>query len=152
MFGDLEEVYSDTLLDHAMSRSHRGTIENTPHSAEAHSPICGDDIELFLRFSGANQVVEARFNSSSESCEISRGSASMLAQEIEGQPLDRANYLLASFRSMLRGKPIADANEIGDLVCLQGLSKYPARVKCAWLPWAALDEILQNYQATTGVR
>lgn len=137
---NLESMYQEVILDHYKNPQHRGLRE--PYQAEVHhvNPSCGDELTLRVQLSDDGQTVED-VSYDTVGCSISQASTSVMAEEIIGMSRDRAMEKLAEFERMItsRGKAEGDEDIIGDGVAFSGVSKYPARVKCALLGWKAFQ-------------
>lgn len=137
---NLESMYQEVILDHYKHPQHAGLRE--PYEAEVHhvNPSCGDELTLRVHLSSDSSTVED-VSYHAEGCSISQASTSVMAEEIIGQPLDSAMAKLAEFEKMItsRGAEMGDEDLIGDGIAFSGVSKYPARVKCALLGWKAFQ-------------
>jgi nitrogen fixation NifU-like protein len=148
MSTDLDALYQEIILDHYKNPQHAGLRE--PFEAEVHhvNPTCGDEVTLRVHLSGEGEdAVVEDVSYDSMGCSISVASASILAEEITGESVAHARATYDAMRRMLtsKGEDPGDEEEIGDGVALSGVAKYPARVKCALLSWAAFTDAL--YQA-----
>lgn len=137
---NLESMYQEVILDHYKNPEHAGLRE--PFEAEVHhvNPSCGDELTLRVHLSADGGVVED-VSYAAEGCSISQASTSVMAQEIIGRPVAEAREKLAEFEAMItsRGQREGDPELIGDGVAFAGVSRYPARVKCALLGWKAFE-------------
>lgn len=137
---NLESMYQEVILDHYKHPIHAGLRD--PFEAEVHhvNPSCGDEITLRVHLSADGRVVED-VSYDAEGCSISQASTSVMAEEIHGKPVAEAMAKLEAFEEMItsRGKKEGDIEVIGDGVAFSGVSKYPARVKCALLGWKAFQ-------------
>ncbi|GAB3697478.1 Fe-S cluster assembly sulfur transfer protein SufU [Corynebacterium nasicanis] len=137
---NLESMYQEVILDHYKNPQHVGLRE--PFDAEVHhvNPSCGDELTLRVRLSADGERIDD-VSYHAEGCSISQASTSVMAEEIVGLPLDEANAKLAEFERMIlsRGTVEGDEDLIGDGIAFTGVSKYPARVKCALLGWKAFQ-------------
>lgn len=133
-------MYQEVILDHYKHPMHSGLRE--PYQAEVHhvNPSCGDELTLRVRLSADGKTVED-VSYDASGCSISQASTSVMAEEIIGLPVEEAMAKLGSFEEMVtsRGKKEGDADVIGDGIAFAGVSKYPARVKCALLGWKAFQ-------------
>lgn len=136
---ELRALYQDMILDHGRRPRHFGEPEAWTHKMEAYNPLCGDRLTLFATIADG-EVKNLRFQG--EGCAISMASASMMCEEVEGQPCTAADALFQRFQQLVTGK--AEANDIGRLEILAGVRSFPSRVKCATLAWHALDHVLQQ--------
>ncbi|WP_156230952.1 Fe-S cluster assembly sulfur transfer protein SufU [Corynebacterium occultum] len=137
---NLESMYQEVILDHYKHPMHAGLRD--PYEAEVHhvNPSCGDEITLRVHLSADGKTVED-VSYDAEGCSISQASTSVMAEEIIGKPVEEAMAKLTAFEEMItsRGKKEGDIEMIGDGVAFSGVSKYPARVKCALLGWKAFQ-------------
>ena len=106
------------------------------------NPVCGDEIRLQLRIEGS-EIAEAKFVG--QGCSISQASVSMMTTLLQGRSLDEAGTLAERFTEMMHGdEDAAKDRALGDLRALQGVSKFPVRIKCALLGFDALQEALKK--------
>jgi nitrogen fixation protein NifU and related proteins len=134
----LDGIYQELILRHYRNPTHRGDMDAPDAVVTMRNPTCGDDIVLQLRVNDG-VIEEVRFKG--QGCAISQASASMMSGMIAGKSFAEAEPLLARFRDLIRGDPEAARDKaLGDLRALAGVSKLPRRVKCAMLPWDALEE------------
>lgn len=136
----LEQMYQEVILDHYKHPQHSGLRD--PYDAEVHhvNTSCGDELTLRVKISEDGKTVED-VSYEAIGCSISQASTSVMAEEIVGQPVEEAFAKLAEFEKMVtsRGEIEGDDEIIGDGVAFAGVSKYPARVKCALLGWKAFE-------------
>jgi len=137
----LDDLYREVILDHYRSPRNKGTLDGATVVVELKNPVCGDEIALYLKLSGG--VVEA-LSFEGRGCSISQASASMMTQAVQGKTLDEARQLIERFKGMVRGELSASEADLGDLEALQGVAKFPVRVKCAVLSWEALKKGLES--------
>ena len=134
----LEQIYQDVILDHYKHPHHRGLRE--PFAAEVHhvNPTCGDEVTLRVALSDdGDRVMDVSY--AGQGCSISQAATSVLADQVIGLPVDTALAAVAAFTEMVssRGAVAGDEDVLGDGIAFSGVSKYPARVKCALLGWLA---------------
>ena len=138
MSGTLDSIYQELILRHYRSPAHRGDMDAPDAVVTMRNPTCGDDIVLQLKVRG-DVIEDVRFKG--QGCAISQASASMMSGLIAGKTFAEAEPILARFRDMLHGDADAARDKsLGDLRALSGVSRLPRRVKCAMLPWDALEE------------
>ena len=137
----LEELYKEVILDHYRDPRNKGRIDPHDVALERNNPLCGDEIELFLRFDG-DKVEAVAFEG--KGCSISQASASMMTEKVNGMSSAEAGRLAESIKRMLSGEEQGDTDSLGDLVSLKGVVKYPVRIKCALLGWNTLLEGLEE--------
>jgi nitrogen fixation NifU-like protein len=137
----LEELYKEVILDHYRAPRNKGRVDPHDVALERNNPLCGDELELFLRYDG--DTLEA-VGFEGKGCSISQASASMMTEKIQSLPIKDAITLAESIKRMMAGEEEGDPNELGDLVSLKGVVKYPVRIKCALLSWNTLLEALEE--------
>ena len=147
--GGLDDLYRRVILDHYQSPRHHGRLAAPDVTTQASNPLCGDEVEVSLLLKG-DRIVDVAFQG--QGCSISQASASMMTDCVKGKTLAEADELLDTFRTMLtdRDAPELDAHELSDLGALQGVRRYPVRVKCALLAWNVLQAGLNLYTGATG--
>ena len=134
MFDDLSELYQEVILDHSRSPRNFRRLEGANREAEGHNPLCGDEVRLYLLMEG-DVVKDISWQGSG--CAISKASASILTTALKGRTRDEVNRLFEKVREMVTtGKQ--NGEDIGKLAVFAGVHKFPARVKCAILPWHAV--------------
>jgi nitrogen fixation NifU-like protein len=138
----ISALYQEMILDHYRRPRNKGAIENPDETIVMKNPLCGDEIEVQIRYDG-DQIADIGF--SGRGCSISQASASMMTQMIKGKSVEEIDELRAQFREMVMGKPDVDEKSLGSLRALSGVAKFPARVKCALLAWNALEEAQRNH-------
>ena len=143
----LNSLYQQLILDHYRSPRNKGELE--PHSVEVHmlNPTCGDEVRLQLHVEDG-RITAARFTG--QGCSISQASVSMMTQRLQGASVEEALSLARAFTRMMHGdeEPARDRS-LGDLRALQGVSRFPVRVKCALLGFDALQEALGRADGET---
>jgi nitrogen fixation NifU-like protein len=136
----MESLYQQIILDHYKHPQHRGLPET--FDAEVHhvNPTCGDEVTLRVRL--ADGVI-ADLGWEGEGCSISQASTSVMSDLVVGKPVDDAMVLQKKFLDLMQSRGSAelseaDEDDLDDAVAFEGVSKYPARVKCALLGWMAM--------------
>ena len=137
----LEDLYKEVILDHYRAPRNKGRLDPHDVALERNNPLCGDEIELFLKFDGEN-LQEIAFDG--KGCSISQASASMMTEKVKGLSVKDAAELAETIKSMMAGQGDGDPNKLGDLVSLKGVVKYPVRIKCALLGWNTLVEAIEE--------
>nr|MBA2600310.1 SUF system NifU family Fe-S cluster assembly protein [Actinomycetota bacterium] len=137
----LEELYKEVILDHYRTPRNKGRVDPHDVALERNNPLCGDEIELFLKFDGGN--VEG-IGFEGKGCSISQASASMMTEKVKGMDAKEAATLAETIKAMMAGETEGDPDELEDLVSLKGVVKYPVRIKCALLGWNTLLEALEE--------
>ncbi|SLM88201.1 Fe-S cluster assembly sulfur transfer protein SufU [Brachybacterium nesterenkovii] len=149
----LTSLYTDIIFEHDKRPLHAGLRE--PFEGEVHhvNPTCGDEITLRLHLTGpVDDPVIEDVSYDAQGCAMSRASASMMADLLRGQSVERAAEISDSFELSMasRGKDAGDEELIGDAVALLGASKFPGRVKCVVMPWKAYRAALVESLAALG--
>ena len=137
----LEELYKEVILDHYRTPRNKGRLDPHDVALERNNPLCGDEIELYVKFNGES-VEGIAFEG--KGCSISQASASMMTEKVKGLPVKDAVGLAESIKRMMAGEEEGNPNELGDLISLKGVVKYPVRIKCALLGWNTLLEALEE--------
>jgi nitrogen fixation NifU-like protein len=137
----LEELYKEVILDHYRAPRNKGRLDPHDVALERNNPLCGDEIELFVKFDG-DDVEGIAFEG--KGCSISQASASMMTEKVQGLPAKDAQLVAESIKRMMAGEEEGDAETLGDLISLKGVVKYPVRIKCALLGWNTLLEALEE--------
>ncbi|ACQ69732.1 MULTISPECIES: Fe-S cluster assembly sulfur transfer protein SufU [Exiguobacterium] len=136
-FNNLDMLYRQVIMDHYKNPRNRGVIEDGV-TVDLNNPTCGDSLRLQLQVED-NIVKDAKFEG--EGCSISLASASMMTQIVKGKTVEEALQLANIFSEMVQGKEYdTDTFDLGDIEALSGVSKFPARIKCATLAWKALEK------------
>ncbi|MGH9028939.1 MAG: Fe-S cluster assembly sulfur transfer protein SufU [Acidimicrobiales bacterium] len=170
---DLEDLYREIILDHYRSPRNRGELESPPaYRVEGFNPLCGDEVVVTILVEDG-RVADIKF--AGIGCSISQSSASLMSSAVKGRPLQEVRELIRTFKSMMSiheatlgpegedadgedadgedagangaGNGLADVRKIGELAALQGVVKFPVRIKCATLGWNALAQGLDEIAA-----
>lgn len=137
---DLRALYEEVILDHnRRPRNYRRVPEGANRHARGDNPLCGDQLQLHLRIE--NGVIKD-VGYDGAGCAISTASASLMTESIKGKTVEQAESLFRGVHDLLIKR--GDAAELGKLQVLAGVRDYPARVKCATLPWHTLEAALKN--------
>lgn len=139
----LDMLYRQVIMDHYKNPRNRGVLEDDSLTINMNNPTCGDRIQLTLKLDDG-KVIDAKFEG--EGCSISMSSASMMTQAIKGKTLEEALKLSEVFSLIMQGKDYEGDLDLGDIEALQGVSKFPARIKCATLAWKAMEKGLKEEQ------
>ncbi len=139
-----DELYQDVVLDHYKSPRNYQALQDADLNAEGFNPFCGDRVKFTARVNDSGEITEVGFTGGG--CAISQASASMRGEQIKGLTLTGAERMVAQFKGMMQGKPVADYKEMGDLIALNGVRKFPVRIKCALLAWSALQDAIAEHR------
>ncbi|QCR33396.1 Fe-S cluster assembly sulfur transfer protein SufU [Lysinibacillus sp. SGAir0095] len=134
---NLDQLYRSVIMDHYKKPRNKGSLDGDSVTIDMNNPTCGDRIHLTLKLNDGI-VEDAKFDG--EGCSISMSSASMMTEVIKGKKLDEALELAQIFSNMMLGEDYTDKYDLGDVEALQGVSKFPARIKCATLAWKAMEK------------
>ena len=144
----LDELYREVILDHYRNPRRRGRLENPTSHAEGLNPLCGDEVSLDLTVENGTVTDVAV---TGQGCSISQASASMMAEAIVDKTIEEITDISHRFRTMMdleEGSAGLDSSRpgeaLGDLEALQGVRRFPVRIKCAALPWTTLQEALDQ--------
>ena len=158
----LEDLYREIILDHYRNPRNRGELASPPATrVEGFNPLCGDEVVVYLDVE-EGRVTDVKI--SGQGCSISQSSASMMSAAVKGRTIDEARALIRAFKGMMsiheqrldgeseataEADAAADAEvKLGDLEALQGVVKFPVRIKCATLSWNTLGQGLDEVAAT----
>lgn len=145
----LDELYREVILDHYRNPRNRQPLDEPGAHADGHNPLCGDEISLDIRVEGDTVTAVSIVG---RGCSISQSSASMMSEAIKGKTRQEIADITARFKAMMDIDNEGDAgldperpgSVLGDLEALQGVRKFPVRIKCANLAWTTLDEALNQ--------
>lgn len=137
---EIAALYQELILDHYRKPRNKGILENADATIEMRNPLCGDEVDLQVIYAG-DSIGDVKF--SGRGCSISQASASMMTQIVKGKSRAEIDEIRTKFRELIMGD-MTSANDksLGSLRALSGVSKFPARVKCALLAWNALETAL----------
>jgi nitrogen fixation protein NifU and related proteins len=137
---DLEELYQEVILDHSRRPRNFGALEKPDVLVHGDNPSCGDEIHLGVQFGHDGKLREIKF--SGHGCAISQASASMMTAKLKGKSREEAAEMARTFKNLVTNEAAVQSKSLGDLQLLQGVRKFPQRVKCAMLAWRALEQAL----------
>ncbi len=144
---ELDNLYSEIILDHFRNPRNAGTVEPSDLKAEGYNPFCGDRVVLTAALDVDRRI--GAVGCSGEGCAISQASASIMTELVKGQSLEGAEALTLHFRGIMQGQELSEAEEdaLGELVALKDVRRFPIRIKCALLPWAALQDAIAEHRS-----
>lgn len=140
---DLRELYQEVILDHNKSPRNFKKLENANRSAEGFNPLCGDHYHVYLHIED-NIIQDVSFEGAG--CAISKAAASMMTAILKGKSVEQAGELFDSYRRMVTTGEAVSAQELSRLLVFSEVGKYPARIKCAILPWHTMHAALEGKQ------
>jgi nitrogen fixation NifU-like protein len=156
----LEDLYREIILDHYRNPRNRGELPTPPaHKVEGFNPLCGDEIVVYL---DVHDGIVTDLRITGQGCSISQSSASMMSAAVKGKTVREARAIIRAFKGMMSihelrldgadevdggeaGEPSAEV-KLGDLEALQGVVKFPVRIKCATLSWNTLSQALDEVE------
>ena len=138
---EFDELYRELILDHYRNPRHRQPLEHADVVAEGYNPLCGDEVELRLDFENGT-VRDLSFGG--RGCSISQASGSIMSDVVIGKSVEDIRRLSGEFNKMMTDPESEAPAELGDLEALQGVAKFPVRVKCATLAWHTLEDGLKR--------
>ena len=158
----LEDLYREIILDHYRNPRNRGELTSPPaRRVEGFNPLCGDEVVVYLDLDDGGVVEDIKI--AGQGCSISQSSASMMSSAVKGKSVEEARQLIRTFKAMMsiheqrldgseEEEPIAAEPDVklGDLEALQGVVKFPVRIKCATLSWNTLAQGLDEAAAEAG--
>ena len=148
-FHEIDELYRRIILDHYRKSRNRSPVPDPDIEYDEYNPICGDRVVLQIKLEDG-LIGEVGFHG--EGCAISQASASMMTDSLKGKTLEESWELSEAFRSIMdrdAGAPSGKDAALGELKALQAVRRFPVRIKCALLPWTALEEGIESYKAET---
>ena len=140
MSPELEDLYQQVLLDHSKRPRNFGTLDEGAVHVHGDNPSCGDEIDLHVRFGPAHEVEDIRFTG--QGCAICIASASMMTMKLKGRRSAEAAELATAFHTLVTTGLPQPVGALGDLQLMEGVRKFPQRVKCAMLAWRAFEQSL----------
>ncbi len=155
---NLDDLYREIILDHYRSPRNRGELSSpSVVRAEGYNPLCGDELVVYLDLRDG-VLVDVKLTG--HGCSISQASSSMMSAAVKGKTIDEVREVIASFKRMMtlhqsaldeQVEPVvADVRTMGELAALQGVVKFPVRIKCATLAWNTLSQGLDDAYGEQG--
>lgn len=136
-------LYQDLILSLNKQPLNYGKIETPCLSNVYHNSTCGDTVELYATFSHNKKNIK-KILFFGDSCAITKASASLMTSAVKGKKRAHVQKIIKIFKDLLENKNIEEnKKELGQLIVFQSIQKYPSRLKCANLPWKALEELIE---------
>lgn len=135
-----QQLYQQVILEHNRTPYNFRRLDDFTHYSEGYNPLCGDHIEVFMRVLEEQTIEKISFTG--QSCAICKASASMMSVALQGQATSGAKSKMQLFQKLLQGENITK-DELGKLLVFATIWRYPARVKCAALPWHTMRGALE---------
>ena len=139
----LEDLYRSVILDHYRSARNKGKIENPDFHAVGDNPACGDQLEIFISCLDDGTISDIKWNG--EGCAICCATASIMTESVKEKSKQEILNLVEKVKKLIKGElDDSKKDDLGELIVLEGVSKFPVRVKCATLPWVSIEIALQG--------
>lgn len=141
-----DDLYRETILDHYHNPRNHGVIDTPSAKVEGVNPLCGDELTLYLTVTDG-KISDVKLEA--KGCSINTASGSMMTEAVLGKTLEEAHEVINTFKDMMMNKTKTDVElpeDLEDLGALQGVKKYPVRIKCALLPWNTLIEGIETVE------
>jgi nitrogen fixation NifU-like protein len=142
MIPELEELYQEVILDHSRRPRNFGNLADAAVLVHGDNPACGDEIHLAVKFGTGGGLEDIKFTG--HGCAISQASASLMTMKLKGKSPAEATEMLRAFHGLVTTETAEPPPMLGDLRLMQGVRKFPQRVKCAMLAWRAVEQALQQ--------
>ena len=139
---ELEELYQEVILDHSRRPRNFGDLADAAVRVHGDNPACGDEIHLAVKFDADGGLEDIKFTG--HGCAISQASASLMTMKLKGKSRSEVMEMLRASRDLVTGEKIDAPKTLGDLRVMQGVRKFPLRVKCAMLAWRAVEQALEQ--------
>ena len=146
---ELEELYQEVILDHSRRPRNFGELPDASVRVHGDNPSCGDEIHLAVKFDGDGGLQEVKFTG--HGCAISQASASLMTMKLKGKSRTDVEEMLRSFHELVTNGSDQAPKALGDLKVMRGVRKFPQRVKCAMLPWRAIEQALRQSEGEATV-
>lgn len=140
---EIDEIYTDLIMEHSTNSSNRKQIEKPTSSMLGHNPNCGDEIKLELKIEN-NKIIDMAFTG--HGCAISQSSTSIMIDTLRGKTIEEAKKIIEIFIKMIKRENISEEEKklLGDGIAFENISNMPARVKCALLSWHTAENMLDE--------
>ena len=142
MTSEIEDLYQEVILDHSRRPRNFGELPDAAVRVRGDNPACGDEIHLGVKFDADGGVADIKF--SGGGCAISQASASLMTMKLKGKSRAEVTEMLRAFHELVTNEKSESAKALGDLRAMQGVRKFPQRVKCAMLAWRALEQAMEQ--------
>ena len=149
MTNEIEELYQEVILDHSRRPRNFGEMPDAAVRVHGDNPACGDEIHLAVKFDTSGGLEDLKF--SGHGCAISQASASLMTMKLKGKSRSDVTELLRAFQDLVTKETSESPKTLGDLRAMQGVRKFPQRVKCAMLPWRAAEQALEQGAGETTI-
>jgi len=142
MIPEIEELYQEVILDHSRRPRNFGELPGAAVTVHGDNPACGDEIHLAVKFDPSGGLEEIKFIG--RGCAISQASASLMTMKLKGKSRPEAMEMLRAFHELVTADGEEASKALGDLCVMKGVRNFPQRVKCAMLPWRAVEQAFEQ--------
>lgn len=142
MIPEIEELYQEVILDHSRRPRNFGELPNAAVLVHGDNPACGDEIHLAVKFDASGGLEDIKFTG--RGCAISQASASLMTIKLKGKSRAEAMEMLRAFHELVTNDAGESVKALGDLRVMRGVRNFPQRVKCAMLPWRAVEQAFEQ--------
>ena len=144
---DLKELYQDIILEHGKNPRNFGKCEKYTHQAKGYNPLCGDQVQVYLKLNNEKKVEDLTFEGSG--CAISIASTSIMTESVKGKSVEGAKKIVIDFLNMIKNTSKINSNDLNEdqktkIMSLSGVKQFPMRVKCATLAWHTLTSAIEG--------
>ena len=144
---DLKQLYQDIILEHGKNPRNFGKCEKYTHQAKGYNPLCGDQVQVYLKLNNEKKVEDLTFEGSG--CAISIASTSIMTELVKGKSTEIAKKIIIDFLNMVKSTSVMKSDDLNEdqkmqVMSLSGVKKYPMRVKCATLAWHTLTSAIER--------
>ena len=146
---ELEELYQEVILDHSRRPRNFGELPDAAVRVHGDNPACGDEIHLAVKFDGNGGLQDIKFTG--HGCAISQASASLMTMKLKGKTREEVEAMFSAFHDLVTADLSDPPKALGDLQVMRGVRKFPQRVKCAMLPWRAVEQALRQSEGEATV-
>ena len=142
MIPEIEELYQEVILDHSRRPRNFGELPDAAVRVHGDNPACGDEIHLAVKFDADGGLEDIKFTG--RGCAISQASASLMTMKLKGKSRGEALDMLHAFHDLVTNDGGEAPKALGDLRVMKGVRNFPQRVKCAMLPWRAVEQAFEQ--------
>jgi nitrogen fixation NifU-like protein len=142
MIPEIEELYQEVILDHSRRPRNFGELPDAAVLVHGDNPACGDEIHLAVKFDTGGGLEDIKFTGSG--CAISQASASLMTTKLKGKSRSEAMEMLRAYHDLVTSDAGESPKALGDLCVMKGVQNFPQRVKCAMLPWRAVEQAFEQ--------
>src|SRR5262249_29515170 len=149
MIPEIEELYQEVILDHSRRPRNCGELPDAAVRVHGDNPACGDEIHLAVKFNSGGGLEDIKFTG--RGCAISQASASLMTIKLTGRSSPEVIDMLRAFHDLVTNDASETPKTLGDLRVMRGVRNFPQRVKCAMLPWRAVEQAIEQGSGESSV-